>query len=508
MSESPTNYGSRICSLTDTPPNEQFEELPSVSDSATDDATRAEAAQAKALIDAYGVNLDVFEGPLDLLLYLIRKSEVDIYDIPVAHITAQYLAFLREVHLLDLESAADFILMAATLMKIKSQMLLPRDIEGEDLDEGLGDPREELVRKLLEYQQFKEIADWLSDQGTEQRDVFKRPGGLPEDAEDAELQPVSLFDLLKVYKHVIDHVPQAAVHRIVEEEVAIDECIERVLGELHQRSRLRFHDLISGQSRLTLVATFIGILELLKSQRIRVHQAGPFEDIWIERREGDEAASPDDASANEQASEQDSDETPSDQLTSVAATDQDPVPERHDSDPGEVDSKSPQGDTDSERDIPQPAQNVRREESDHLAGMDSPSEARLASESDRPHQTQPGVTQPARDETRSDAFDDEPPASTALAVEEPNDLEADASRLVDAAERLGDQVLPEASISTQAEDSSTEAPGSDSSPTGHVESWEDTLGDVENTDHQVAPVDVPPPPPAGTDGLSGSEERS
>ena len=98
-------------------------------------AARAEAAEAKALIDDYGVNLDVFEGPLDLLLYLIRKSEVDIYDIPVARITAQYLAFLREVHLLDLESAADFILMAATLMKIKSQMLLPRDIEGEELDE-------------------------------------------------------------------------------------------------------------------------------------------------------------------------------------------------------------------------------------------------------------------------------------------------------------------------------------------------------------------------------------
>ena len=161
--------------MTDTPPNEQFEELPNVSASATDDATRAAAAQAKALIDAYGVNLDVFEGPLDLLLYLIRKSEVDIYDIPVAHITTQYLAFLREVHLLDLESAADFILMAATLMKIKSQMLLPRDIEGEDLDDGLGDPREELVRKLLEYQQFKEIADWLSDQGTQQRDVFRYP---------------------------------------------------------------------------------------------------------------------------------------------------------------------------------------------------------------------------------------------------------------------------------------------------------------------------------------------
>ena len=168
----PTIDGSPISSLTETPANESLDpedegseatttpEIPSEAgpvtvtagatvdhgEALTDESQPAEAADTKAAIDTYGVNLDVFEGPLDLLLYLIRKSEVDIYDIPVAHITAQYLAFLREVHLLDLESAADFILMAATLMKIKSQMLLPRDIEGEDLDEGIGDPREELVR--------------------------------------------------------------------------------------------------------------------------------------------------------------------------------------------------------------------------------------------------------------------------------------------------------------------------------------------------------------------------
>ena len=233
--------------------------------------------------DPYGVRLDVFEGPLDLLLYLIRRSEVDICDIPVSTITAQYLDLLRsEVELLDIEGAADYVLMAATLMKIKSQMLLPRETGGEELDEGPGDPREGLVRRLLEYQQFKEIAHWLSDAGLEQRHVYRRMGR--SDEAEAGLQPVSLFDLFKVYKHVLDNVPRSLVHHIVEERVSVEECIDLILDELHRRSRLRFHDLVTGRSRHDLVVTFIGLLELLKSQRIHVQQARPFEEIWIESR--------------------------------------------------------------------------------------------------------------------------------------------------------------------------------------------------------------------------------
>lgn len=247
-------------------------------------------SEADAANDPYGVRLGVFEGPLDLLLYLIRKNEVDIYDIPVAGITNQYLAFLSSgVHLLDLEQAADFILMAATLMKVKMQMLLPRDIEGEEAtDDGFGDPREELVRRLLEYQQFRDIADWLGDQGKEQRDVFQRQGhGDKRDAE-AGLHPVSLFDLLKVYKHVIDHVPSTVIHQVVEEGISVEECVNRILSELDAQTRVRFHELVAGRSRGNMVATFIGILELLKLQRIHVQQAQPFDDIWIEgRAEGD-----------------------------------------------------------------------------------------------------------------------------------------------------------------------------------------------------------------------------
>ena len=232
----------------------------------------------------YEVKLDVFEGPMDLLLYLIRKDELDIYDIPIAHITTQYLGFLQHIHQLDIEQASDFILMAATLLRIKSQMMLPRDELGLDSEgEGEEDLKAELVRRLLEYQQFKDIADWLGVRKNERRDVYLRrqgPEGRVEEA--AQLQPVSLFDLLVVYKHVLDTVPANLVHQIAEEEISVAECIDYLLAVLEQCERIRFMDLLQGRDRRALIATFVGVLELLKSQRVRVQQARPFDAIWIE----------------------------------------------------------------------------------------------------------------------------------------------------------------------------------------------------------------------------------
>ncbi|MBI2504623.1 MAG: segregation/condensation protein A [Candidatus Latescibacteria bacterium] len=231
---------------------------------------------------AYGVKLEVFEGPLDLLLYLIHRDELDIYDIPVARITAQYLAFLEQFQRLDLEQASGFILMAATLMRIKAQMLLPREeLPGEE--EGF-DPRADLVRHLLEYQQFKEIAEWLDDQRAARHDIFLRRTGLSEAEAGADLHPVSLFDLLKAYQHLISRVPLEAVHRIVETSVSVEACIAQVLELLEAQERLRFFDLVRGQGKNTLVATFMALLELLRQQRIHVQQAQPFDEIWIERR--------------------------------------------------------------------------------------------------------------------------------------------------------------------------------------------------------------------------------
>ncbi len=231
--------------------------------------------------DPYEIKLEIFEGPLDLLLYLIRKDELDVYDISIAHITAQYLGFLNQIPRLDIEQAGDFILMAATLMKIKSQLLLPRDeLVGEEEEE---DPRGALVRRLLEYQQFKEIAEWLYGQRSSQRDIFLRRQPVQDLGQD--LQPVSLFDLLSVYKHVLDTVPASLVHRIIEEEVTVETCVDRVLGVLACRSRVSFFELVQGSDRDTLITTFISLLELLKGQQIRVQQAQPFDEIWVEHRE-------------------------------------------------------------------------------------------------------------------------------------------------------------------------------------------------------------------------------
>lgn len=232
----------------------------------------------------YEVKIDVFEGPMDLLLYLIRKDELDIYDIPIAHITTQYLGFLQPIHQLNIEQASDFILMAATLLRIKSQMMLPREELGLDGEgESEEDLKAELVRRLLEYQQFKDIADWLGVRKNERRDVYLRRQG-PSDSieESAQLQPVSLFDLLVVYKHVLDTVPANLVHQIAEEEVSVAECIDYLLAVLEQCARISFMDLLQGRDRRALIATFVGVLELLKSQRVRVQQARPFDAIWIE----------------------------------------------------------------------------------------------------------------------------------------------------------------------------------------------------------------------------------
>lgn len=255
------------------------------------ETTVQQSQQGTAFGGQYGVKLEVFEGPLDLLLFLIRKNEVDIYDIPIASITNEYLGMLGEVHLLDLEPACEFMLMAATLMKIKSQLLLPREVapvEGEEE----ADPREDLVRRLLEYQQFKEVADWLGDQASARRDIFRNRPSAGRDSEGAELYPVSLFDLLRAYKEVADRVPPDIVHRIVEEQVSVEETIDRLVTELDRRGRLGFFDLTEGQSRQFLVATFIGVLELLKTQRIRVQQARPFDEIWIEPLDGENAVIP------------------------------------------------------------------------------------------------------------------------------------------------------------------------------------------------------------------------
>ena len=245
--------------------------------------------------NAYGVKLEVFEGPLDLLLFLIRKDEIDIYDIPIADVTRQFLEFVEMMQTLNLETAGDFLVMAATLMKIKSRMLLPAD---PDTDEEAEDPREELVRRLLEYQQFKEVANWLEDKQHLHRDSFYRGAALDKgEIEEAEEDPsaayrsVSLFDLMAAFRAALVAAPKVDFHEVHQVEVTTEERMEIVLDVLEKRHRVQFSDLVSGLPRIVLIVTFIAMLELIKTGRALARQGGPEGEIWIYKRDNTEPGS-------------------------------------------------------------------------------------------------------------------------------------------------------------------------------------------------------------------------
>jgi segregation and condensation protein A len=234
----------------------------------------------------YGVKVELFEGPLDLLLFLIRKDEIDIYDIPIADITRHFLEYVEIIEGLNLELAGDFVVMAATLMRIKSRMLLPSD-PGDDEEEG--DPREELVRRLLEYQQYKDVAEWLEDQQETFRDVYYRGSSvdvndLSEEEDEEGFRPVSMFELLSAFKRAIDSAPKFDVHEVTRSEVTTEERIHFVLSTLAQRGQVPFFDLIAGAQRAVIVVTFVAILELMKELKVTVKQVNLDGEIWVYQR--------------------------------------------------------------------------------------------------------------------------------------------------------------------------------------------------------------------------------
>lgn len=227
------------------------------------------------------VRLARFEGPLDLLLHLIKRDEIDIYDIPIAHITQQYLAYLDLMRSLDLEIAGDFLVMAATLMRIKAKMLLPLPASGEEEEEG--DPREELVQRLVEYRQYKEAANTLKLREDERRLLYER-GMLPgeEDAAPLPLAPVSLFDLLDALNRVLSRVPEEQVYEVQGEVYHVEDKMELLLTRISESGSVPFIDLLARcRERSEMVATFIALLELIKLGRARVVQEEPFGEITV-----------------------------------------------------------------------------------------------------------------------------------------------------------------------------------------------------------------------------------
>jgi len=235
---------------------------------------------------AYRVKLSMFEGPLDLLLFLIKREEVDIYDIPIADITRQYLEFVEIIQMLDLEGAGDFILMAATLIRIKARLLLPRDADEEDEEE---DPRQELVQRLLEYQQYKEVADRLSEFEVRESQYFPRRYYDNDfgDGTDAFLEnagQVTLFDLMAAFKKVLLNIPKETKHTIEHVPVTVEDQIDYVLQELELNHQLLFMSLLEKlPGKIHMIVTFVALLEMIRRGLVAATQSSPFGEIWVRK---------------------------------------------------------------------------------------------------------------------------------------------------------------------------------------------------------------------------------
>ena len=230
------------------------------------------------------VKLARFEGPLDLLLHLIKRDEIDIYDIPIAHITQQYLAYIELMRALDLEVAGEFLVMAATLMRIKAKMLLPLPGVGEEEDEG--DPREELVQRLIEYRQFKEAAGTLQIREADRRRLFER-GMVPGDDEmgPLPLAPVTLFDLLDALNRVMSRVPEQTVYEVQGELYDVEDKMTLIASTVAEQGTVSFTDLLLRcRARAEMIVTFMALLELIKMGQVAVIQAENFGDITLVAR--------------------------------------------------------------------------------------------------------------------------------------------------------------------------------------------------------------------------------
>jgi segregation and condensation protein A len=231
----------------------------------------------------YKVTLPIFEGPLDLLLYLIKKDEIDISDIPISKITDQYLEYLEMMQLLDLNIAGEFLVMAATLMHIKSMMLLPPDpaAEEEAIEE---DPRAELVKRLLEYKKFKEAAGSLTDLEKKQRDVFTRQGMPDLDDNMDDGFEANIFDLITAFVKVVKNFSKEDFHKVVRDEFTVSQKIHDLYHMLVEKPVIIFTELFrKAKNRLEAITIFLALLELIRLNEVKVVQRDDFEEIEIIR---------------------------------------------------------------------------------------------------------------------------------------------------------------------------------------------------------------------------------
>ncbi len=228
----------------------------------------------------FQVKLETFEGPLDLLLYLIKKNNMDIYDIHIAEITRAYLEYLSLMRSFNIDLASEFLVMAATLIQIKSRMLLPSEESSQETEE---DPRSELIQRLLEYKKIKESAVVLRDMESRQKNIFTR--GEPAFTEDDYSVDVSLFDLLDAFGKILKKAP-GEIREIEKEELKIEDKIESIKGELDKNEFIKFSVLvISSKSKIEIIVTLLALLELIRTRYIVVRQSKMFGEIRVYRGE-------------------------------------------------------------------------------------------------------------------------------------------------------------------------------------------------------------------------------
>ncbi len=231
---------------------------------------------------SYKIKLEIFEGPLDLLLYLIKKDHLNVSDIPVSQITEQYLQYLELMRLLDLNIAGEFLVMAATLMHIKSKMLLPPDETGpEEPDEE--DPRAELIRKLLEYKKFKEAAGFLEKREDRQARIFKRPNPQQNiEPEEEEFFETSLFDLISAFSKALKDVPRDIFREIIKDEFTVEGKIHDLLHLMVRERKVSLNNLFTrSKNKYEVIATFLAVLELIRQKEIVAAQKGTFGEIFV-----------------------------------------------------------------------------------------------------------------------------------------------------------------------------------------------------------------------------------
>jgi segregation and condensation protein A len=253
---------------------------------------------AGVVLDAdYRIKLQAFEGPLDLLLFLIRKNELDIYDIPIEQVTRQYLEAIFAMQELDLELAGEFFVMAASLMEIKSRMLLPKDLQVVDpnaADDEEMDPRWELVHQLIQYRKFKEAAARLGELAAEQQDTIARYVSALSSREDRPLQHADRIELWNVFNVVLRRLAEKlVVGEIHDEHLTVADQMEMLLARMQTRPKFAFSELFTTAVSLrTLVATFLAVLELTRLRRLRIRQDETFADILCEATSENELETP------------------------------------------------------------------------------------------------------------------------------------------------------------------------------------------------------------------------